>query len=169
MRLNESLFNRRDFLDGLLGAGVVACGAVAGEAILGYLTGLKIPEPDEITVNGEHLELLEKDRFILLPYGPQPVMLIKLPDGNLRAFTAVCTHGQCNVRYRPDENDIYCGCHKGRFDAEGVNVPGTPPPRPLRKFYIQKENDGTLLVSNKPFDETAQPEDDNQGTAPAKG
>jgi len=131
---------------------------VNGESALGYLTGLEVPEPDQIVVSGKFLEILEKDLFVLVPYGPQPVMIIKLSDGELRAFTAVCTHGQCNVRYRPEEADIYCGCHKGKFTEEGVNVPGTPPPRPLRKFHLQRQEDGTLLVSNQPLDQATQPE-----------
>ena len=47
MRVDESLLNRRDFLDGLMATGVVACAGVAGEAALGYVTGLEVPEPDQ--------------------------------------------------------------------------------------------------------------------------
>ena len=158
MRLDESVLNRRDLLDGLLGAGVLVWSGVAGEMTLSYLTGLEVPEPDRIVVKGKPLEVLEQERFVLVPYGPQPVMLMRLPDGALRALSAVCTHGQCNVRYRPEENDIYCGCHQGRFTAEGVNVPGTPPPRPLRSFYVVAQDDGTLLVSNQPIDQEPGPE-----------
>jgi Rieske Fe-S protein len=158
MRLNESLLDRRDFLDCMVGTGLVVWGSVAGEMVLSYLTGLEVPEPDQIIVGGNALATLEKERFVLVPYGPRPVMLLNLPDGELRALSAVCTHGQCNVRYRPDKNDIYCGCHKGRFTAEGVNVPGTPPPEPLQKYYVEKQDDGTLLVSNQPLDEEVEPE-----------
>ena len=154
MRLDDSLLGRRELLNGLAATGALGMCVVGGHAALGYLTGMEVPEPRNVTVSGAAIETLEKQRFVLVPYGPQPVMVYRLPDGQLRAVSAVCTHSQCNVRYRPQENDIYCGCHHGRFTAEGVNVPGTPPPRPLRKFCVRRQADGTLLVSS---DESAPP------------
>jgi len=156
MRLDESVLNRRDFLDGLVAAGVATWTGVAAEMTLSYLTGREIPEPDQIIVAGEPLETLAARRFVLVPYGPRPVLLFRLPDGELRALSAICTHGQCNVQYRPEENDIFCGCHKGRFDSEGTNIEG-PPPRPLRRFYLQEQADGTLLVSHQPIEQVPPP------------
>ncbi len=150
MKLNESVIDRRQFLNGLAGAGAVALTGVVGESMLSYLTGLEVPEPDHITVAGPALQVLARQKFVLVPYGPHPVMIFCLPDGALRALSAVCTHGQCNVRYRPDDNDIYCGCHEGRYTADGVNVPGTPPPRPLRRFEVRRQDDGSLWVAAAP-------------------
>lgn len=152
MKLHQSHIDRREFLNGLVGVGTVGVTAVAGEAMLGYLTGLEVPEPESITVTGRPLEVLAAQRYVLVPYGPQPVMIFQLPDGELRALSAVCTHGQCNVRYRPEQNDIYCGCHEGRFTADGVNVPGTPPPAPLRRFHLRRNDDGSLVVRAEPFE-----------------
>jgi len=152
MRLDRSLLDRRQFLDGVMGAGVIGLGATAGETVLGFLTGLEEPEPDHIVLAGPMLETLSQKQYVLAPYGPRPVMVFRLPSGELRALSAVCTHGQCNVRYRPETNDIYCACHQGRFTAEGINVPGTPPPRPLRTFHIRRQDDGTLIVAAEPFE-----------------
>jgi Rieske Fe-S protein len=152
MKLGESVFDRRQFLNGLAGAGAVALTWVGGETALDFLTGLEIPEPDHIIVKGKALDTLAQERFVLVPYGPRPVMVFRLPDGRLRALSAVCTHGQCNVHYDPKDNDIRCPCHGGRFTAQGVNVPGTPPPRPLRKFYLEQREDGSLWVAALPGD-----------------
>jgi len=151
MRLHQSHLDRREFLNGLVGVGAAGLVVVGGETILGYLTGLQVPLPESITVSGHPLETLAEQRYVLVPYGPQPVMILRLPDGELRAMSAVCTHGQCNVRYRPEHNDIFCGCHEGRFTAEGVNVPGTPPPAPLRRFHLRRNEDGSLVVRAEPF------------------
>jgi Rieske Fe-S protein len=169
MRINESLLDRRDFLDCMVGTGLLVWGGVAGEMTLSYLTGLEVPEPDQIVVKGNPLEVLAKERFVLVPYGPRPVLLMKLPEGELRALSAVCTHGQCNVRYRPEENDIYCACHKGKFTAEGINVPGTPPPEPLQRYYVQEQDDGTLLVSNQPLDKDPESESTNNSKTTVEG
>lgn len=147
MKLHESVCDRRQFLNSLAGAGALALAGVSGETMLGYLTGTEVPEPDHIVVKGVTLEALARERFFLVAYGPRPVIVFRLPDGGLRALSAVCTHGQCNVRYHPESNDIQCPCHGGRFTAEGVNVPGTPPPRPLRKFQIEQREDGSLWIA----------------------
>jgi Rieske Fe-S protein len=155
MRLRESVFDRRQFLNGLVGGGALALTGVAGETVLGYLTGTEVPEPESIIVKGPPLETLKRERFVLVPYGPRPVLVFRLPaseGGALRALSAVCTHGQCNVRYCPESNDIRCPCHGGRFTADGLNVPGTPPPRPLRKFNIEQKEDGSLLIAAVPTD-----------------
>jgi Rieske Fe-S protein len=152
MKLGESVFDRRQFLNGLAGAGALALTWVGAEAALKYLTGLEIPEPEHIIVKGKALDTLKEERFVLVPYGPRPVMVFRLPDETLRALSAVCTHGQCNVHYDPQDNEIHCPCHGGRFTAEGVNVPGTPPPRPLRKFYLEQQKDGSLWVAALPGD-----------------
>jgi Rieske Fe-S protein len=150
MKLNESVFDRRQFLNGLAGAGAVVLTGVVGEPMLGFLTGVEIPEPDHFIVEGKALDVLARQRFVLVPYGPAPVMIFRLPDGALRALSAVCTHGQCNVHYRPEDNDIRCPCHGGRFTADGINVPGTPPPRPLRQFEVRQMSDGSLRIAAAP-------------------
>jgi Rieske Fe-S protein len=164
VKLDESMIDRRQFLDGLIAASLAGLGATGTYTALGYLTGQEEKEPEKgIDVSGKALETLTAQKFVLVKYGPHPVIVFTLPDGQLRALSAVCTHGQCNVRYRPEENDLYCGCHYGRYTADGVNVPGTPPPRPLRQFDVQRQNDGTLHVAAIKSDAAGQ-----EGQTPAK-
>jgi Rieske Fe-S protein len=68
-------------------------------------------------------------------FGNQPGILIRTPAGDLRAFTAVCTHLGCIVQYRPDLTHIWCACHNGHFDLNGKNIAG-PPPKPLDEFTV---------------------------------
>ena len=63
-------------------------------------------------------------------FGGKPCLVIRTPDGQVRAFNAVCTHLECTVEYRAAEADIFCNCHNGVYDLNGRNVSG-PPPRPL--------------------------------------
>jgi nitrite reductase/ring-hydroxylating ferredoxin subunit len=67
--------------------------------------------------------------------GSKPALLVRTPAGELRAFSAVCTHLNCTVQYRPDLSQIWCACHNGHFDLNGKNVEG-PPPRPLDVFVV---------------------------------
>ena len=68
-------------------------------------------------------------------FGSQAGILVKDTNGELKAFSAVCTHLACIVQYRSDVNHIWCACHNGHFDLNGRNVEG-PPPRPLEQFVV---------------------------------
>ena len=56
-------------------------------------------------------------------------ILIREPDGSLRAFSAICTHAGCSVGY--EGGVIYCPCHGGEYDPETGQVIAGPPPAPL--------------------------------------
>ena len=56
-------------------------------------------------------------------------ILIRGEDGQLAAFSAVCTHAGCEVTYR--HGRLICPCHGGVFNAGTGAVEGGPPPTPL--------------------------------------
>lgn len=82
-------------------------------------------KPDDVKANSGQI----------FKFGSQPGILIRTPDGDLRAFTAICTHLACIVQYRPDLSHIWCACHNGHFDLNGKNIAG-PPPRPLEPYVV---------------------------------
>lgn len=65
-------------------------------------------------------------------------------DKSLKAFSAVCTHLECTVQYRPDMERIWCACHNGIYDLNGRNVAG-PPPRPLDVFKVAVQGDDVVV------------------------
>jgi cytochrome b6-f complex iron-sulfur subunit len=79
-------------------------------------------------------------------FGSQPGILVRTAGGDLRAFTAICTHLACIVQYRPDLSHIWCACHNGHFDLNGKNIAG-PPPRPLEQYSVNAR--GEQLVISK--------------------
>jgi cytochrome b6-f complex iron-sulfur subunit len=79
-------------------------------------------------------------------FGPFPAMLIHHPDGTWSAFSSVCTHLGCTVRYDPALVRITCACHGGQYDpVTGKNIAG-PPPKPLTRFDV-KVAPGLVTVS----------------------
>jgi thiosulfate dehydrogenase [quinone] large subunit len=58
-----------------------------------------------------------------------PDILIRDSSGNLKAFSAVCTHAGCTVGY--EGGTIVCPCHGGEFSAETGEVIAGPPPTGL--------------------------------------
>jgi nitrite reductase/ring-hydroxylating ferredoxin subunit len=77
----------------------------------------------------------------LLNINDEPVLVIYQADKGVRAFNATCTHLGCTVSYQPEVPGFYCKCHHGRYDANGVNVPGTRPKSPLTEFTILPKGD----------------------------
>lgn len=71
----------------------------------------------------------------IFKFGSRPGLLVKLASGEMRAFSATCTHLGCIVQYRDDLKQIWCACHNGHFDLNGINVQG-PPPSPLERFTV---------------------------------
>jgi cytochrome b6-f complex iron-sulfur subunit len=83
----------------------------------------------------------------IIRFGARPAIVVRLATGEFRAFSAVCTHLQCTVQYRPDLELVWCACHNGRFDLTGRNV-GGPPPRPLDQLEVAVRGDD-VVVSRK--------------------
>jgi cytochrome b6-f complex iron-sulfur subunit len=106
----------------------------AGESTAASVT---IPvKPDEVKPNTGQI----------FKFGSRPGILVRTAAGELRAFSAVCTHLNCTVQYRPDLSEIWCACHNGHFDLNGHNVAG-PPPRPLEPYVVNVR--GNQIVVSK--------------------
>ncbi|HUU32874.1 MAG TPA: Rieske (2Fe-2S) protein [Vicinamibacterales bacterium] len=71
----------------------------------------------------------------VFPFGSRPAIVVRTPDGELRAFSAVCTHLDCTVQFKGDTSQMWCACHNGLYDLSGQSVSG-PPPRPLEQFVV---------------------------------
>ena len=108
------------------------------------------PEVEESTASTVTLSIKPNDVKAnsgqIFRFGSQPAILIKDTNGELKAFSAVCTHLACIVQYRSDINQIWCACHNGHFDLNGRNVEG-PPPKPLEQYVVNVRAD--QIVVNK--------------------
>ncbi|MEI5033746.1 Rieske (2Fe-2S) protein [Streptomyces sp. S1A(2023)] len=73
---------------------------------------------------------------------------VRLDDGTLVGYSAVCTHLACAVLWRKDrgsEGELYCPCHEGVFDARCAGeVTAGPPPRGLPKVVVIEQDDGSV-------------------------
>jgi Rieske Fe-S protein len=80
------------------------------------------------------------------PGGSDPAMALRLPDGRLVGYSAVCTHLSCAVLWRPQHNRLECPCHNGAFDPATGAVLFGPPPRPLPRVRLEERLDGIWAV-----------------------
>lgn len=138
---------RRKFVNWLLGTSAAGYLAAVVYPIGRYLipppsgessaTTVTLPfPPEEIAPNSARA----------FRFGNKPGILVRTDTGELRAFSAVCTHLDCTVQYREDISRIWCACHNGHFDLTGRNVQG-PPPRPLDAFDVNVR--GNEIVVSK--------------------
>lgn len=138
---------RRHFLDLLLGASALAWLASVAYPIVRYLKPLPqtgATGPTHLT--REEAAKLEQNKFIIVPVSGQRVIVLQAPDQQLFAFSAKCTHEGCTITYQPDQSQLWCPCHDGRFDLTGRVLSG-PPPQPLAKFTAQRQPDGAIVIS----------------------
>jgi cytochrome b6-f complex iron-sulfur subunit len=146
MKLKDSLFSRRTFLDSLIGGGIAAlAGLFVGPAAKFVFPPYK--EPDEVKLPAADGEGLGPGQAKSFAWGNKPALLKRAEDGTLQAFVTVCTHLDCNVTYLPDQRKFYCACHQGWYDENGINIAG-PPPRPLRRLAVTVEDD-TLVIKKQ--------------------
>lgn len=80
------------------------------------------------------------------PTDADPCILIKNGRGELKAYSQVCTHLSCAVRYEADRNTIACPCHKGFFAVEDGRPTGGPPTRPLARIALETRADGIYAI-----------------------
>ena len=141
---NALTHDRREFVADLVlsVAGFVGLGGLATR-FLQYLYPV-IPPEQIIEVAAGRRDAIPANGGIVVNLAVGHVALIDA-GGELRAFSAVCTHLGCIVKSEPtDHHALYCACHGGMFDRQG-EVVGGPPPRPLPRYPVEVR-DGQVFV-----------------------
>jgi len=139
---------RRKFVNWLLGTSAAGYLAAVVYPIGRYLIPPPAGESSTTSVTLPFpLEDLAPNSSRAFRFGNKPGILVRTATGELRAFSAVCTHLECTVQYRDDISRIWCACHNGHFDLTGRNVQG-PPPRPLDVFDVNVRGE-EIVVSKR--------------------
>jgi Rieske Fe-S protein len=136
---------RRRLLDVLLSSGFAAFLGAVFYPVVRYLTPPSAHETAATSVTAARVGEVKPNSGKIFRFGSKPGILVRLPSGEWRAFSAVCTHLQCTVQYRTDLELIWCPCHNGRFDLTGRNVSG-PPPKPLEAYEVVVKGDEVVVV-----------------------
>ena len=153
---------RRGFFQWALGFAVVATLGGVIVPIIGYLW-----PPARRAAGGAARVLVggAKDLPVgqakVLPVNDKPVIVVNTAQGGLKAFSAICTHLGCTVKYtalnQPKTVEIngrqttvpfefHCPCHGSKYYADGTNYAG-PAPRPLSWYKLElSPDDGQVLV-----------------------
>ncbi len=136
---------RRRFLDMLLGGWTAAFAASVVYPVARYLVPPRSAEPAtaSVTLPLKSSEV-KPNSGAIFKFGQKPGLLVRTEQGELKAFSAICTHLDCTVQYRSDVQQIWCACHNGFYDLRGLNVSG-PPPRPLEELKVNLRGDEIVI------------------------
>jgi cytochrome b6-f complex iron-sulfur subunit len=136
---------RKRFVDWLLGTSAGGFLAAVFYPVVRYIIP---PEAGESAVSSVTLNVrpedVPNDSGQIFKFGNKPGILVRTSSGELRAFSAICTHLQCTVQYRQDLGEIWCACHNGHYDLNGRNIAG-PPPAPLASYDVKVRGDQIVV------------------------
>jgi len=138
---------RRRFIDYLLGGGLLAWLGVVLYPLFSYLRPPPVAEAQATSVKVGPIASVPPNSAIIFKFGRKPGILLHTPEGEFKAFEATCTHLDCTVQYKADWKLMWCACHNGRYNLDGINISG-PPPRPLAPYTVHQK-DGDLYVSRE--------------------
>ena len=136
--------SRREFLKLMAGAAVVLGGGALAAPVVSYFMPANLEEmpsePVAVCPEGE----LPIGESKTIKFGRYPAIIVHLPDG-LRAYSAVCTHFACLVKWNAGQQRLDCPCHDGYFSAQDGSVVAGPPPAPLTAL-VAEVVDGTIYI-----------------------
>ena len=133
-------FDRRRFLDALLAVGFVSTAVAIVYPVSRFLIPPAGGEPATASASAGKAAALKHNTAKIFKFGSRPGIVVRSAEGEIRAFSAVCTHLDCTVQFKGDTAQHWCACHNGTYDLGG-NVVSGPPPRALEKFVVNLRGD----------------------------
>jgi len=134
-------FDRRTFLDALLTVGFVSTAAAIAYPVGRFLVPPLSGEAAVESAVAGRAGGLRPNSAAIFKFGSKPGIVVRTAEGEVKAFSAVCTHLDCTVQFKSDTSQLWCACHNGTYDLGG-NVVSGPPPRGLEKFVVNLRGEG---------------------------
>lgn len=139
--------SRRNLMKGLLGFSILATLGGVLTPIVGYLW----PPARRAGVEGSRVRVaslteLQVAGGMVVPVESRPIVLTVTDEGEVHAFSAICTHLACVVTWETAGDYILCPCHDGRFNAQTGAVISGPPPAPLPAVQVAVSGDDVLVT-----------------------
>jgi len=134
---------RRGFLDWWIALGSSITGLALLVPALAYLWPAA-RRSGANSVEVENADRMTPGQSVMLQIGGKAAVVVRERDG-FRAYSAICTHLGCLVKWDEGRKEFLCPCHAAVFDAQGRVVSG-PPSAPLAEYRV-KEISGKVYVS----------------------
>ena len=108
----DKTVSRREFMKIAGWAATVTGFSAVAIPIIAYFYPKNLEETPEEAVLVASPDELPVGEAKLVPFGRYPALVINTSQG-LRAYSAVCTHFACLVKWNPESGMIECPCHEG--------------------------------------------------------
>lgn len=138
---------RRNFVNFFLGASLTGAIASFLYPVIRYIIPVKESEASFNSTIAAKVGELAPNTHKIFKFGSSPAILINTKEGELLAFSAICTHLTCSVLFEPENEILLCPCHNGKFDLSG-NVISGPPPAPLESYKVEVSGEN-IIISKK--------------------
>jgi cytochrome b6-f complex iron-sulfur subunit len=91
-------------------------------------------------------DIIKKSPFTWTAPSGQKVIINNI-DGKLRALSNICPHLGCKVHWESVNNQFFCPCHAGVFNAQGVATAGPPKDegKNLEQFDLITDGDAVFM------------------------
>lgn len=112
----------------------------------GQVPPAQIPVPSALPKGTEIAQVADipVGRTAAVTVDGQDILLAQAIEGEVVAFSAICTHQGCLVSAVVDEFD--CSCHGSRFEAATGAVLNGPAVRPLNPIAVAVEGDAVVIA-----------------------
>jgi Rieske Fe-S protein len=142
--INNKGMKRRNFIDFFLGGSLLATLTAFLYPVIRYILPISQTEVVIKKITAAKVGELAPGTYKIFKFGTLPGILINTSEGELKAFSALCTHLTCTVIFESDSGSIFCPCHNGRFDLSG-NVISGPPPSPLESYHVEISGEDIII------------------------
>jgi Rieske Fe-S protein len=137
--------SRRSLLGWLVGGGVFGSLASFLYPVFRFLNPPITTQAPVSEVTAGKASDLKPNSAKIVKFGNKPALLVRTSATEWKAFSAVCTHLNCNVQYDEANRHIWCACHNGLYNMNGAVVSG-PPPKPLEEFEVHLRGDEIVIA-----------------------
>ena len=141
---SSSQISRKDFLSRILAVwgGISIIPVFYG--IIEYIIPPKIRNRILSSIRVATFNELPVDDAKIVKFNKTAVALLRTEQGQVKAFSAICTHLGCVVQYQPDRKVFHCNCHGSEFDTNGKNIAG-PAPAPLQPYRVELKDQDVII------------------------
>jgi cytochrome b6-f complex iron-sulfur subunit len=137
---------RRNLIKLLMGFSITATLGGVLAPIIGYLWPTRrqvAGQSGQVRVGS--LAEVQGSGGLVTSAGNKPIVLTYNQRAGVKAFSAICTHLGCVVRWE-DAGYIQCPCHDARFNPQTGAVISGPAPSPLPPYETDVDDDDIYVV-----------------------
>jgi cytochrome b6-f complex iron-sulfur subunit len=139
--------SRRNFLSRILAGWLALVLLPAVYVIIKYIIPPKLREAVLQTIFAGKMSDIPVNSYKIVRYNKKPIIIIHTETGEIKAFSAACTHLGCIVDFEPENKRFHCNCHDSLYDLNGMNYSG-PAQKPLAPYRVTvKDNDISISAT----------------------